>query len=632
MVTPIEILKKYWNHNQFRFPQEEIINTILKENNAIVLLPTGGGKSLCYQIPAMLSEGVCIVISPLIALIQDQVNSLKSKNIKAIALSSQLSQEEIIVAFDNLQFGGYKFLYLSPEKLRSTFIQDKIKQLKVSIIAIDEAHCISEWGHDFRPSYLQLAVLKELQPAATFIALTATATKQVLNDIEQNLELKNVQLFKKSFQRTNLVYKVIETEDVYNRLLQIVKKINDALIIYASSRKQTEEISGFLNKHLLKSSFYHGGLSNIEKKSSFNNWMNENTPIMVATNAFGMGIDKSNVRAVIHINIPNSLENFIQEAGRAGRDEKEAYSIVLTNNSIINDSLTKYNSTSPTTKYIKEIYNYLNQYYKIAFGELISEPYSFSLQEFCSTYKLNILKTYNAIKVLERENILLLDENYSKKSTLKILLTNNQLFHFMNSHPSEENFLKLILRTYGGIFENPILINEFSLANKLQTSKKEIINKLTNFHNNGVVNYNYEDSTSKLLFLVNREDDYTINRISKNIEKQHQLKFEKLKSFVDYLQNKKTCRNKQLLLYFNEISTSNCGKCDNCVAKNKLDIPIKLVTEAILNLLNEGPISSNEVAQTLQFSEMNIINTLKILLEKNKITITSQNKFKLTGK
>ena len=632
MVTPIEILKKYWNHKQFRFPQEEIINTILKGNNAIVLLPTGGGKSLCYQIPAMLSEGVCIVISPLIALIQDQVNSLKSKNIKAIALSSQLSQDEIIVAFDNLQFGGYKFLYLSPEKLRSTFIQDKIKQLKVSIIAIDEAHCISEWGHDFRPSYLQLSVLKELQPTATFIALTATATEQVLNDIEHNLELKNVQLFKKSFQRTNLVYKVIETEDVYNRLLQIVKKINNPLIIYASSRKQTEEISNYLNKYSLKSSFYHGGLSNLEKKASFNNWMNEDTPIMVATNAFGMGIDKANVRAVIHINIPNSLENFIQEAGRAGRDEKEAYSIVLTNNSIINDSLTKYNSTSPTKKYIKEIYNHLNQYYKVAFGELTSEPYSFSLQEFCSTYKLNILKTYNAIKVLERENILLLDENYSKKSTLKILLSNNQLFNFMNSHPSEENFLKLILRTYGGIFENPILINEFSLANKLQTSKKEIINKLTNFHNNGVVNYNYEDSTSKLLFLVNREDDYTINRISKNIEKQHQLKFEKLKSFVDYLQNKKTCRNKQLLLYFNEISTLNCGKCDNCVLKSKLDTPVKFVAEAILNRLNEGPLSSNEMAQTLQFSEMNIINTLKILLEKNKITITSQNKFKLTGK
>jgi len=632
MVTPIEILKKYWNHTQFRPPQEEIINTILKGNNAIVLLPTGGGKSLCYQIPALLSDGICIVISPLIALIQDQVNSLKSKNIKAIALSSQLTQDEIIVAFDNLQFGGYKFLYLSPEKLRSSFIQDKIKQLKVSIIAIDEAHCISEWGHDFRPSYLQLSILKELQPAATFIALTATATEKVLNDIEQNLEFKDVQLFKKSFQRSNIIYKVTETEDVYNRLLQIVKKINAPLIIYASTRKQTGEISGFLNKNSLKSSFYHGGLSNLEKKSAFVNWMNEDTPIMVATNAFGMGIDKPNVRAVIHINIPNSLENFIQEAGRAGRDQKDAYSIVLTNNSIINDSLIKYNTTSPTTKFIKEIYNHLNQYYKIAFGELPTDPLSFSLQEFCSTYKLNILKTYNAIKILERENIFLLDENYSKKSTLKILLSSNQLFHYLNSHPSEEIFLKLILRTYGGIFENPILINEFSLANKLHSSKKEIINKLTNFHNNGIVDYNYEDSTSKLLFLVNREDDYTINRISKNIEKQHQLKFEKLKSFVDYLQNKNICRNKQLLLYFNEISNSNCGKCDNCLNKNKTEIPFKLVAETILNILIKGSLSSNEIIQALQHSEMDIINTLKILLEKNKITITSQNKFKLTGK
>ncbi|MBI9041343.1 ATP-dependent DNA helicase RecQ [Lutibacter sp.] len=630
MTTPIEILQKFWNHNQFRPPQEAIINAVLNAQNTIVLLPTGGGKSLCYQIPALISEGVCIVISPLIALIKDQVNSLKEKNIKAIALTSQLSQDEIITAFDNLQFGGYKFLYLSPEKLQSPFIQEKIKQLKASIIAIDEAHCISAWGHDFRPSYLKLAILKELQPTATFIALTATATSKVLNDIQQNLNLENAQLFKKSFQRKNLIYTVIETEDINNRLLSIAKRINAPTIIYTKSRKQTKDICHFLLYHKLKSSFYHGGLSVEEKNNAFNNWMLEKTPIMVATNAFGMGIDKANVKAVIHVNIPDSLENFIQEAGRAGRDEQKAYSFILTNNTIINDTETKFSNASPTVKYIKKTYQYLNSFYRISYGDLPTELFNFSLQEFCTTYQLNILKTYNALKVLERENIILLDENYSKKSTIQITLNNHQLFYYINSHPASETLLKLILRTYGGIFEHATFINEFSLANKLRLSKIEIINQLTSLNKDGIINYSYEDSTSKLLFLVNREDDYTINSIAKSIEQQYVLKFEKLKASINFIKNKKTCRNKQLLSYFNEIITDDCGKCDNCLAKTKGNASYKTISEAILTFLGISTYTSIEIINNLQFSEKEILNTLKILLEKNKIAITSQNKIKRT--
>jgi len=472
METPLEILKKYWNHSQFRDPQEAIINTVLKGKDCVVLLPTSGGKSICYQVPALLLEGVCIVISPLIALIKDQVNSLKEKNIKAIALTSQLSQDEIVVAFDNLQFGGIRFLYLSPEKLQSKFIQEKIKQLNVSLIAIDEAHCISEWGHDFRPSYLELKILKELQPEATTIALTATATQKVLDDIQLNLEIENATIFKKSFQRKNLAFHIISTVGIYGKLLQILNKLNESVIVYTNNRKQTKEVSDFLKRNNFKSSFYHGGLSNNEKNEAFSNWMSDKTPVMVATNAFGMGIDKANVRAVIHINIPNSLENFIQESGRAGRDGKDSFALLLSNKSSLFETETKFNSNLASTKFIKRIYFNLNQFYTISLGELPLSSFNFSLQEFCAKYQLNILQTYNAIKILERENIILLDENYNKKSSLKFLISNQKLFNYLEDNTSKTNLIQLILRSYGGIFEHFTIINELIIAKKLSIKKK----------------------------------------------------------------------------------------------------------------------------------------------------------------
>ena len=628
MNTPLEILKKYWDYPEFREPQEKIIRASLNGKNTVVLLPTGGGKSLCYQIPALLLDGICIVISPLIALIQDQVNSLRVKNIKAIALTSQLSQDDIILAFDNLQFGNFKFLYLSPEKLQSSFIQEKIKQLTVSIIAIDEAHCISEWGHDFRPSYLQLKVLKELHPEATFMALTATATQKVLKDIQQNLEIEEAVIFKKSFQRANLNYHVITTENIYGKLLQIVKKLEASVIIYTNSRKETKEVCKFLLKNNFKSSYYHGGLSNTEKNTSFSNWMCNETPIMVATNAFGMGIDKSDVRAVIHINTPNSLENFIQEAGRAGRDEKTAYSIILTNKSNLFDASNKFKTNLATTKFVKSVYNHLNQYYNIPLGELPLQLFDFSLQEFCFTYKLKLLQTYNAIKVLERENIVSLDENYSKKSTLKFLISNSQIFDYLNNQPSKKELVYLLLRSYGGIFDHYTIINEFTLSKKLKCSKKEIVKHLNDLHTNNIVNYSYENTTSKLSFLVTRDDNYTINNISKNIEQQNNLKNEKLEATISYIQNTKTCRNIQLLSYFNETITDTCGNCDICKAKIQPENSLEIISNHIIDLLGEKPFSSQELATLLNYLESDILNSLKILLEKNKIAITSHNKFK----
>jgi len=630
MSTPLEILKKYWDYDQFINPQEEIITSVLNGENTIVLLPTSGGKSICYQVPALLLDGVCIVISPLIALIHDQVNYLKEKNIKAIALTSQLSQDEIIIAFDNLQFGGFNFLYLSPEKLQSSFIQEKIKQLNVSLIAIDEAHCISEWGHDFRPSYLKLILLKELQPNATFIALTATATQRVLEDIQNNLALKEAKIIKKSFKRENLIYHVLITENIYGKLLQILAKINASVIIYTNNRKQTKEVCNFLLKNNFKSSFYHGGLSNAEKNEAYTNWMSNRTPIMVATNAFGMGINKLNVRAVIHINIPNSLENYIQEAGRAGRDGKTSYTIILANKTTLYDASAKFEANTATTKTVKLIYQHLNQYYAISIGELPTQSFNFSLQEFCATYNFNLLLTYSAIKVLERENMLLLDENYNKKSTLKFLVNNNQIFDYLSNHPSTNDLIKLILRSYGGIFEHYTIINEYKLSKKLNCSKNEVVRRLKELHSDNIINYSYENTTSKLSFLIARDDNYSINLISRNIEQQNNLKFEKLKAVISYIENTKTCRTIQFLSYFNEFVTEPCGTCDNCLAKKTKTNSTQSIMDQIIELLSNRILSSQELVVLLDYSETEILNSLKILLDKNKITITSQNKFKRT--
>ncbi|MDO9138484.1 MAG: RecQ family ATP-dependent DNA helicase, partial [Lutibacter sp.] len=492
--------------------------------------------------------------------------------------------DEIIIAFDNLQFGGFNFLYLSPEKLQSDFIQEKIKQLNVSLIAIDEAHCISEWGHDFRPSYLKLSLLKELKPEATFIALTATATQRVLEDIQNNLGLKEAKIIKKSFKRENLIYHVRLTEDIYGKLIQILAKINASVIVYTNNRKQTKEVCDVLLKNNFKSSFYHGGLSNAEKNEAYTNWMSDKTPIMVATNAFGMGINKLNVRAVIHINIPNSLENYIQEAGRAGRDGKTSYAIILANKTTLYEVVTKFEANTATTKTVKDVYHHLNQYYAISFGERPEQSFSFSLQEFCVTYNLNLLLTYNAIKVLERENIVLLDENYNKKSTLKFLVNNHQIFDYLSNHPSTNELIKLILRSYGGIFEHYTIINEYKLSKKLNCPKNEVVRQLKELHSNGIVHYSYENTTSRLSFLIARDDNYTINSISKNIEQQNNLKSEKLKAVISYIENTKTCRTIQFLNYFNEFETEPCGTCDNCLAKKAKNNAIQTMLDQIMEL------------------------------------------------
>ncbi|MDP6922614.1 MAG: ATP-dependent DNA helicase RecQ [Lutibacter sp.] len=630
MSGPLDILQKYWGYADFRPMQEAIIQSILSKNDTLVLLPTGGGKSLCYQVPAMLQKGVCIVVSPLIALMHDQVEQLANRHIKAIALTAQLSTEETIVAFDNLRYGHYKFLYLSPEKLQSPFIQEKINQLTVSLFAIDEAHCISEWGHDFRPSYLNLKVLKSLKPEAPLLALTATATQRVCQDILQHLLIENPTVFKASFYRDNLTYRVIHTEDIQGRLLKVLSALSGSVIIYTNYRKDTRTLSQFLNARGHKSGFYHGGLTSNEKQQAFKDWMQDKRPIMVATNAFGMGIDKSSVRAVIHIDTPASIEHFVQEAGRAGRDQKSAFSICLTNPYKRSNALDRFKRTEPTVAVVKNVYQQLNQYFNIALGTQPCDPFDFSLTAFCDIYNLNSRQTQKALSVMQREGILSVSQQSERKSILQFSMAGRQLDEYSDRNPSKSKLINLLLRTYGGIFERATTIDESFLCKKLRLSNKRLISHLEDLHKDGVLMYEPTSNQAKLRFLVAREEPYTINRIANNIERQYKVKLDKLTAVINYLTNTQLCSKHLLLQYFEEkpVAADSCGDCDVCRKKKSTTIDLPEMAHQILSLIGTNPLDSVSIATALDLPEKEVLHCLQVLLEKNKISLTSRNTFK----
>jgi len=629
-MNTFDVLRKYWNYNSFKGPQEKIINAVLNQKNTIAVLPTGGGKSLCYQIPALLQDGVCLVISPLIALMNDQVNTLKTKGIKAIAITSILKQEDIITAFDNLQYGNYKFLYLSPEKLQSEFIQEKIKSLRINLIAIDEVHCISEWGHDFRPSYLKIPAIKEIHPDTPIIGLTATATPRVLKDIIKNLELPDAQIYRQSLFRKNLALKIIESDNYFYHIKQLIETSKFPSIIFASSRKKVKEVSEYLNKNKLKSNYYHGGLSNEEKQVSFSNWMEEKVLIMVATNAFGMGIDKDNVQHIIHMDLPSSLENYMQEAGRAGRNENKAYSHIFVTDHTILNLKNSFSKGLVSVALAKKIYKDLNRYFQIAYGELPDLFFEINLTEFCSHYGYNILQTYNALKIFEKERILDIDENFNKPSTLKFTALPHEILHY--SENSNSDLIKTILRSYGGIFDNNVKINETVLAKKIGSSLLSIKNELNQIAKDGLAIYNFRKNISQIRFLVPREDDFAIHNIAANIKQRNNIKSEKINAVIAYANNNAICRSRYLLDYFGEENTTNCGICDICESKVKKSSSYNK-EELLLNILNllkiEKSLSTEEIITHFKMDSSIIIPSLQVLLDTNKIAITSQNKLEI---
>lgn len=628
MESSKEILKKYWGFDSFRNKQENIINTILDDNNTVVLLPTGGGKSVCFQVPALLKKGVCIVISPIIALMQDQVKSLSDKGIKAMIVPSGSSQDEIIMLFDNLRFGNYKFLYLSPERLQSRFIQEKIQQLQVSLIAIDEAHCISEWGHDFRPSYRNVSVLTKIHPDATMVALTASATQKVLDDIIISLKLQHPKVFKESFFRANLAYQVFETDDKLYKLKQIFTKTKAPAIVYVNTRKRTKDISNYLNANGFKSGFYHGGLSSVEKKIILSDWMSEKTPIMVATNAFGMGIDKPNVRVVVHLNLPNSIENYVQEAGRAGRDGKKAFSVVLTNKSDISVMEEIQKKSLPSIKNIKKIHKKLYQHFQIAKGELIETKFDFNFLEFCNKYEFKPNKTFMALQILHNNGVIELQNNYQQKSTIQFLVNSHQILHYVDTNKNRKNFIQSLLRMYGGLFEQAVKIDEFYLAKKVGITSRSVINQLEKLAEDNLIEYNKASANSDLYFLYPREDNKTINRISKNIETYLEQKKNKTKKLIRFIENQEICRSILLLKYFGEIVTPKCGICDVCLQKKRV---IRDISGQILLLFKTNTeLSSKEICAIIKAKEEEVLINLRELLSEEKIGLNAYNKYFLS--
>ncbi|QMU65314.1 MAG: RecQ family ATP-dependent DNA helicase [Flavobacteriaceae bacterium] len=625
MKKPIDILQRYWKHTEFRDTQEAIISSILEKKDTLVVLPTGGGKSICFQIPALLSDGVCIVISPTISLMKDQVKHLNEKGITAVTINAGSSQGEVITVFDALKSEVSKFLYISPERLSATFIKEKIKELNVHLIAIDEAHCISEWGHDFRPSYRNINTLKEIHPKATCVALTATATLKVIDDIIKNLDIPNAAIFKKSMKRAQLAYRVIDAEDKLGKLLQFFSKKKSPAIVYVNSRKKTQEIASFLNANHIRASFYHGGLSFPEKQIAYDDWIREKTKIMVATNAFGMGIDKANVGLVIHLDIPNSIENYVQEAGRAGRNGNKAFSVVLQNNNDTRKYKEQLESALPTIKEVKEVYKKLNQYFGIAYGELPGNAFHIHFSEFCHRYHLYFSKTTTIFNLLVNNGIIAINTAFNKKSTLQFRISSERLIRYKKQSSTIKKIIDTIIRNYTGIFDHKIKIDEFFIAKKAQTTSKNVTNVLTKLHREEIVRYKATATANTIYFLVQREDDRTINRISKNITIYLKQRKQKGIELIHFIKNKTVCRSAQLLFYFGEITTVDCGVCDVCLSQRYQTTDY---SPEILKLLKRHPeLSSAEIQTYINANEKDILIYLQHLLSEEKIGISDYNKY-----
>ncbi|WP_017498098.1 ATP-dependent DNA helicase RecQ [Flavobacterium sp. WG21] len=624
-----EILSKYWKHDSFRPLQKEIIDSVLDGQDTFALLPTGGGKSICFQVPSMMLEGICLVISPLVALMKDQVANLQKRNIKAIALTGGIHTEEIIDLLDNCQYGNYKFLYLSPERLQSDWILERIKNLPINLIAIDEAHCISQWGHDFRPAYLKISELKKYFPKIPFLALTATATPRVIEDIKSELGLKDPVLFQQSFERKNIAYMVFEVEDKLYRTEQILKKNPQPSIIYVRNRKSCINLSTQLQSLGFTATYYHGGLSAKEKDKNMQLWMSEQAQVIVATNAFGMGIDKDNVKTVIHTQLPENLENYYQESGRAGRNGEKAFSVLLFNNSDATQTEQQFLSILPDKKFLKTMYIKLCNYFQIAYGEGLDESFSFKLNNFCNKYDFPTLKTYNALQFLNQQGIITLSQEFSEKITLQFIIESKEVIRYMNLNSNDEEIILAILRTYPGVYDIRTPFNLSLIAKKSHHTEEQVLALLEKLKEKEIIEYKAKNNDSTVLFNEVREDELTINRVSKYLEKQNELKKEQLSSVLYYIKENKTCKNRLILDYFGEETNENCGVCSYCITLKGKITEADSIADKILYLLKSTALTSREIQSQIKLDANDIILVLQQLLENNHITILANNKYTL---
>jgi len=628
MKHPIEVLEHYWGHTSFRPLQEDIIGAVLKGEDCLALLPTGGGKSICFQIPALLREGICIVISPLIALMQDQVSSLNEKGIKAVALTNLEHQNELGRILDNCTYGGYKFLYLSPERLKNSEVQERIKMMKISMIAVDEAHCISQWGHDFRPAYRTINILRDLCPTSPIIALTATATKAVIDDIFEQLDFLDGELFKTSFFRKNLSYNTLVQEDPYFKTTELIKQYNSSAIVYVGSRRETEQLSNTLNQEGVTSSFYHGGLSSSQRDLAYKAWMSEQRKVMVATNAFGMGIDKGNVKLVIHLTIPESLENYFQEVGRAGRNQKSASAYLIAGPNSLNTAKTRFKTFSPDVHFLKLVYKKLSSFLQVAYGELPEQRFGLNFNNFCTVYDISKRRTFNALKLLDRYGILVFEDVVRFKTSVQFLVPNTTLQQQIKSNSNTSVVVKSMLRTYEGIFDQPTTIDLEKISNKSNLNFTSVQDILTQLESQQIIQYESSKTDAQITFLVPREDDLTLNRVSKNIKKLRKIKQQKFDAVASYFQNNDVCKTRQLLHYFGEKDTQSCMICNCCRASSRSHTFTSAEVEIILEIIKKQPISSRELTDICTIDSNKVILILTHLLEQNKIELTPSNQYK----
>ncbi len=619
-----EILKENWGYDRFRPLQEDIIYSVLEGKDTLALLPTGGGKSICFQVPAMAKDGICLVISPLIALMKDQVESLKRKGILALSIYSGMSFLEVKKTLQNAAYGNYKFLYVSPERLETNLFLDFLPSMKINLIAVDEAHCISQWGYDFRPPYMRIANLREHLPNVPVLALTASATLTVQNDIcEKLLFGSNQQRFQQSFERANLSYSIFNVASKQNKLLEILKNVKGTAIVYCKTRKHTRDIAELLKLNQINADYYHAGLSNDERNKRQENWINNTIRVIACTNAFGMGIDKPDVRAVVHFGVPDCLENYYQEAGRAGRDGRRSYAVLLYNDREIADMQLQTDIRYPDKASIKQVYIAVMNHLQIAAGTGEGNSYEFDIAAFANAFKLNILTATYAIKTLEQEEMLRFNEVFFKPSSVEFTADRQQLEDFEKQFPKLEPLVKGLLRSYEGIFNYPATIYEGELAKFLRKNIADIKQELLLLKTHGIVDYSPQKDTPQLTLVLNRmyADSFVINLANYLARKKN---FEiRITAMVDYIANTVNCRSQVIARYFNDLNVKACGICDNCI--NQKDVVIskeefELINRHILNFIGQNTVPVKDlINQSKQYKKEKLWKVIDYLQSEKKL-------------